>query len=346
MRIYKRGKCWYIDYFYKGHRTRKKVGQSKKVAELTLKDIELKIAKGEHLGIHETKKVLFKDFALEYLNFSKANKAPKSYGRDIISLKTNLIPYFKENHLTDITAQSIEEYKLQRLNKVSPATVNRELACLKHLFSKAVEWEYCDINPVKKVKFLREPPGRIRYLETYEIQSLLRECSPHIKPVVIIALGTGMRKSEILNLKWKDVSLRERIIIVRNSKNNESRIIPMNEMVYNALRNLYTPENIHIFHTKNVRKGFEGASKRAGIENFTFHDLRHTFASHLVMAGCDIRTVQQLLGHKDLRMTMRYANLSKSHLQGAVNLLDKKLSEFGTNLAQSIFSKKPKPINT
>jgi len=346
MRIYKRGKCWYVDYTYKGRRIRKKVGHSQKVAELTLNDIELKIAKSEHLGIHESKKVLFEYIAEDYLKFSKVNKAFGSYQRDITSLKRNLIPYFKGSYLTDITARAIEEYKFQRLKKVTPSSVNRELACLKHLFSKAIEWEYCDVNPVKKVKLLKEPPGRIRYLEDYEIEALLSECSPQIEPMVVVALHTGMRRSELFNLKWEDIDFNNNIIIVKDSKNNESRLIPMNDTVCKTLKTLYHPENIFVFHTpkgtpyKDVSVGFKGALKRAGIENFRFHDLRHTFASRLAMGGRNLQTIQQLLGHKTIKMTVRYSHLSQSYLRDAVNTLEKGL-KYGTNLAQRVKVRKP-----
>ena len=340
-RVYKRGKAWYIDYSsYKGRRIRKRIGKDRKIAELTLHDIELKIERGENLGIHETKKVLLEDFAEEYLKFAKANKAESSYGRDIISLRIHLIPYFEGKYLHEVATQEIERYKELRLEEVKPATVNRELACLKHFYSKAVEWGYVDKNPVKNVKLLKEPPGRVRYLKPWEIRALLRECSPRIKPVVLVTLNTGMRKSEVLNLTWHDVNFDERTIMVRNSKNNESRIIPMNATVYKELKTLYMKASSSCVFSENgksyrsVREGFNNAVKRARIKDFRFHDLRHCFASYLAMSGCNLKTIQELLGHKDIKMTMRYSHLSKEHLQEAVNLLSEKMSRVGTNLAQ------------
>jgi integrase len=334
MRVYKRGKNWYIDYFYKGKRYRRKISRSKKVAELTLKDIEVKIAKGEFLGIHEEKKVLFEDFAKEYLEFSETNKAPESYRRDKDHLGLHLIPYFKEKYLFEITSQEIEKYKTERLKRLKPATVNRQLACLKHMFNKAIEWGYVKNNPMKDVRMLKEPPGRIRYLMPDEISALLRECAPHIRPIVITALHTGMRKSEILNLKWSNIDLKRRLITIETTKNNECRTIPINDVLYEELRKIPRHFRNHmVFYNKDgenyydIKKGFQAAVKRAGVKDFRFHDLRHTFASYLVMSGVDIRTVQQLLGHKDIKMTLRYSHLSKTHLQDAVN-------KVGTNLAQ------------
>jgi integrase len=341
MRIYKRKNTWYIDYMYHGKRGREKIGRDKKTAELVLKDMELKIARGEHLGIHEQKKIRFDEFIVNYLNVSKANKKPQSYRRDIVSSK-NLMPHFGDEYLDDINPYLIEQYRITRLNKVTPSTINREVACLRHCFTKAIEWGYAKDNPVKKVKFMKEPAGRARFLESSEINRLLLECSPWLKPIVIVALNTGMRKSEILNLKWVQVNWNNKMITITDTKNNEPKFIPMNETVYSTLRKLYHVENMYVFRNRagmpytDVYKIFCNAVERAGIKDFRFHDLRHTFASHLAMNGCNLRAIQQLLGHKDFQMTLRYSHLSKSHLRDSVNTLDKSFG-FGTNLAQIDF---------
>jgi integrase len=346
MRIYKRNDNWYIDYIFKGRRHRKKIGKSKRMAELALKEVEVKIVKGEYLGIYEEKKILFEEFAKEYLNYSKANKSSTSYERDMTSLRIHLIPYLKDKYLFEITPQMIEEYKSERLKKIKPATVNRELSCLKHLYTKAIEWSYVKNNPVSKVKKLKEPPGRIRYLEPKEINALLANCAPHIKSIAICALNTGMRRGEILSLKWSNVDLRNKTIVLRETKNNELRIIPINDPLYETLKSLpqYFKRDYVFFNNKDGDRlksirSFEKAVARAGIEDFTFHDLRHTFASHLIMSGADIRTVQQLLGHKDIKMTMRYSHLSPSHLADAVH-------KVGTILAQTDFGKNRKACNS
>ena len=126
----------------------------------------------------------------------------------------------------------IEKYKADRLQCVTPATVNRELACLKYMYTKAIEWEYVKTNPAKTVKLLKEPPGRLRYLKPEEVDALLKACADHLRPIVVTALNTGMRKSEILNLKWNELDLGNRKITVANSKNNEKRVIPINETLY------------------------------------------------------------------------------------------------------------------
>jgi integrase len=323
LRIYQRGKFWYLDYAYKGKRFRKRIGQSKKVAELTLKDIEVKIAKGEYLGIHDSKKVLFENYANEYLVYARTNKSANSYRLNITNLRT-LVPFFKDKYLTEITPQDIERYKTERLKQVSPASVNRDLTCLRHMLNKAVEWKYLSMGPMKGVKPLKEPPGRLRFLSKDEIKRLMEELPDGTKAVVLFALYTGLRKSEILNLGWNNIDLNNRMVIVDKTKTNERRIIPMNNAIYKQLQNLSHDRNGEVIFAQekiNLRKNFEAALKRAEIDDFRFHDLRHTFASYLVMSGSSLKVVQQLLGHKDIQMTMRYSHLSQDHLQDAINQL-------------------------
>jgi site-specific recombinase XerD len=366
MGIFKKGNNWYVDYYLKGRRKRKKVGPSKKLAEQILKDIQVKTARGEYLGVFEEKKILFSDFFPRYLDFSRTNKAYSSFKRDIVS-SNSFLPEFGDKYLFEIIPQMIEEYKTNRLRQgVTPATVNRELSCLRHLFNLAIEWGYLMKNPMQNVKLLKEPPGRTRYLRTEEIERLLniidsfpKDIRSYLRPIVLIALNTGLRKREILQLRWKDIYFEKRKITVSVTKTNEIRIVPMNETIYRELKEMSrNTDSDYLFCNKkgepfgNVRKSFDRALKLAGIKDFRFHDLRHTFASHLVMNGCDIRTVQRLMGHKDIKMTMRYSHLSRSHLQDAVNKLDMSWTlyghqrDVGENNAKDEMAGKPNKIRT
>lgn len=332
-RIYQRGRIWYIDYSLNNQRVRKSVGTSKKMAELALKEAELQIAKGEFLGVIIDRKMTIDALSNEYLKFSQANKRPKVYQRDRTLIK-HLLKQFSGHEIKTISAHDLEEYKSIRITAVSPATVNREVTCIKHMFNKAVEWQYLKHNPLLSVKRFKEPPGRLRYLVTTEIDLLLNECAKHLRPIVIMALNTGMRKGEILDLKWADLNMDNRVITIKRTKNNEIRTIPMNNLLYSTLNHLCNGctngQPVFTYDGKplqDIRRSFETACRNAGIEDFRFHDLRHTFASRLVMVGVNIRTVQELMGHKDIRMTMRYSHLSDSHLKNAVKKL-----ENGTNL--------------
>ncbi|WP_353686754.1 site-specific integrase [Thermodesulfovibrio sp. 3462-1] len=180
-----------------------------------------------------------------------------------------------------------------------------------------------DLEACKEVKFLQENNRRLRFLSKEECQTLINACDPHLRPIVICALNTGMRKSEFLNLKWDQVDLKHGFIFLDKTKNGERREIPINDtlrITFNGLlRRLDTP---YVFYDpatgkpyQDVKRSFASACRRAKIQDFRFHDLRHTFASHLVMAGVDLTTVKELLGHKTLTMTLRY-----SHLHQAIKL--------------------------
>jgi integrase len=330
MGIFQKNGDWYIDYYLKGRRKRKKVGKSKKLAIQVLNDVHLKIAKGEFLGIYEAKKIPFDEYAEQYLNYSKTNKAKSTYNRQDRICTARLKEFFKNKYIFEITPQLIEKYKAKRLETVSPASVNRELACLKHMYTKAIEWGHLKENPAKSVRLLKEAPGRLRYLNPDEAEKLIQACSDHLRPIVVTALNTGMRKSEILNLRWRDIDLKNRKLKVENAKNNESRIIPINQTLFQELSVLsknaggeYLFPGRNGFPLKEIKKAFHAALRQAKIEDFHFHDLRHTFGSQLVMQGVDIRTVQQVLGHKEIRMTMRYSHLSPEYVQTAMEKLDK-----------------------
>jgi integrase len=333
---YKRGKCWYATAYDRGRRVYVKAGPSKKVAEQIERDLKTKIVKGEYLGIYDEKRVLFRDFIPRYLAYSQANKRPESASRDARSLKA-LAESFGDRYLAEITPEPIEAHKERRLQTVKPATVNKELATLKHLYTLAMRWRYVNRNPVREVKLLKEPPGRLRYLLPEQYFRLLHACalrSPTLKAIMICARHTGMRQGEILSVTWSDVDLRERTVTLRQTKNNELRMLPINDTLLSELRALPRPldSQARVFDgwtRAALTMAFRRATKRAGIADFRFHDLRHDFASQLVMRGANLRTVQMLLGHKDLRMTTRYAHLSQEHLQEAVRLLEGGSEEAG-----------------
>ena len=175
----------------------------------------------------------------------------------------------------------------------------------------------------------------MRYLCKEECQALVNACSSHLKPIVITALNTGMRRGEILSLKWENVDLKHGFILLDKTKNGERREIPINDTLRAALTGIQRRLDVpYVFYGPStalpygdIKNSFNGACRRAGIRDFHFHDLRHTFASHLVMAGIDIATVRELLGHKTLTMTLRYAHLAPSHKVKAVDILNPALNE-------------------
>jgi len=306
------------------------------LAEHILHDIKLKILRGEYLGIHEAKKISFADFAKEYLVYAQSTKAASTYAGNVREMQ-RLTRSF-DGYLAKLTTAQVEKYNVERSQTVSAATVNRELALLKHMLSKAVEWNYLKHNPAKPVRLLKEPPGRLRYLEAEDIERLIECCAdphaPYLRTIVVMAVHTGMRLGEILGLQWTDLDLKNRFISVAKTKNNERKTIPINDMLYAELDQL--PRHVtspYLFHHADgtrllhIDRSFHAALKRAGIEGFRFHDLRHTHASHLAMHGVPLETIGALLGHKDPKMTRRYAHLSPASLKAAVATLERLQTE-------------------
>lgn len=220
----------------------------------------------------------------------------------------------------------------------SPATVNRYMAVLSHLFTIAVkEWEWVEQNPVNKVSKLRESRGRVRFLNQGELKRLLAACksskNPYLYPVVFLALSTGGRRNEIMTLTRDDIDMTRRLIIFRETKNDTTRSVPITDDAYQVLADLFKiqrldtrllfPSKIYPHQPIDIRKAWERAIKDAKIENFVFHDLRHTCASYLSMNGCSSVEIATILGHKQLSMVKRYSHLAPSHVATVVERMNK-----------------------
>lgn len=201
---------------------------------------------------------------------------------------------------------------------------------------------------IRKAKLLPENNRRLRYLSSEESKKLIDASDSHLKPIVITAMNTGMRRGEILNLKWDQVDLKHGFILLDITKNVDRREIPINSTLKAAFQGLIHRIDIsYVFYDhktgepyQDVKNSFHSACRRAKIKDFHFYDLRHTFASQLVMAGIDLTTVKELLGHKTLTMTLRYAHLAPSHKVKAVDVLDGVLNGKAdcTKTAQSALS--------
>jgi len=335
-RLFKRGKKYYVDvYKTKTDRLRRSVGTDRRVAEQVLKDVEVKIIKGEYLGIYEDKKITIKDFSGEYLSYMETQVTPKSFRRAKDMIHQHLIPNFPQ-YLSKITTKDVEGYIGSRLQKIEPASVNREVTRLKHLLNKAVERRYISKNPIEEIKPLKEPPGRVRYLDEDEFQLLLSGCKDHwLEPLIFISLNTGLRRSELLQLGWKkNVDLKNNRITLFKTKNNKMRSVALNETLSGLLRKFPRRIDTDLLFPNitgdMVSMAFRRLCQQIGIKDFHWHDLRHNFASYLAMNSYDIRTIQELLGHSDIRMTIRYSHLSPKHLQNAVNSLDTLFVKMGS----------------
>src|SRR5262245_60562526 len=241
---------------------------------------------------------------------------------------------FPGRSLRQILPGDIERYVAQRIKEVAPATVNRELQFLKHLFYVAMKDGLADANPVREVKLFKENNQRVRFLTEDEEEPRLQEAIGDVEWVkVAVAINTGLRQAEEFKLRWEWIDFSTGILTVPRSKHGEARRIEMNDTVRALLRSL--PSRLKspwVFPSATgetpldarnyIKRVFEPALRQARIEDFRWHDLRHTFASRLVMKGVDLRTVQELMGHKTMAMTLRYSHLSPGHQLAAVQRLN------------------------
>lgn len=328
--ISKKGQ-YFIDYYYQGKRVREKAGTNKRDAENRLAIRKGEILQGRY-QIKQPSKMTFAEFSEIYMEYAKANK--RSWLRDHTSLK-HLLPAFGAKKLSEINAHAIEEYKILRLAFVKPSTVNREIVLLKHQFNLAIAWGKATSNPMKGLKLFREENYPERILTRDEITRLLAACSDYSRPIVMTALHTGMRKGEILGLKWGQVDLENRVITILFSKSGRVRKIPINSVLLEVLKGLKrkaTGEYVFTcVRTKapagKIQTAWLTAIRKSGIIRFRFHDLRHNFATHLVASGVDLVTVKELLGHADIKMTMRYAHSAPESKVQAVATLEKSIGE-------------------
>lgn len=248
--------------------------------------------------------------------------------------------------LADITPQLLSEYR-DKLSKGitpkgtqrSPATVNRYLAALSHAFSTAAnEWGWIENNPVLKVRKLTEPRGRVRFLSDDERTNLLTACEKHshqLYTIVALALSTGARQGEILNLTWNNIDLTRGMIILEHTKNDERRAIPLQGHALELIKDmskvrqintrLLFPSRINSNKPLNIQKIWESAVKKAEVEDFRFHDLRHSAASYLAMNGATTGEIAEILGHKTLQMVKRYSHLSEQHTSKVVARMNKQI---------------------
>jgi len=383
--LYKRGNVWWLRYagpdgkiLYESAKT-----SSRREAEALLVRRKKEVQEGrDPTLVRKIKHHTFGELRDQYLVWIQRQKSYE-IKKGVIKL---LHREFGNLPLRHFNTRFIDAYQSRCIAEgKAPATVNRRLATLKHMFTKAVEWEMVEeeiLKKVRRVKLLPENNRRLRYLSKVECQALVDACAPHLRPIVVTALNTGMRKEEILSLEWdRNIDLKHGFILLEKTKNGERREIPINNTLRKTLQGLVRHlKSPYVFtdragnRFRDIKHSFTSAIKKAevekcpechheaqtgeeqepgqcpecgtrmerrkGIKDFRFHDLRHTFASHLVMAGVDITTVKELLGHKTLAMTLRYAHLAPAHKAKAVEILDRNLSLNATIQKADNFKKK------
>ena len=289
--------------------------------------------------------ISFKQATDRYLLEKEANRK-RSIRADRDHVKRLLAFFGDSAPLSTITTGRISEYRVHRMTMISertgrqlgPGSVNLELSMLRGLLNLAAdEWGYLDRAP--RVRMNPQPEGRLRYLSDDEATRLLAECrragehanptwrSPELYTIVVVALNTGMRLAEVLGLEWQRVDFARGVIWLEKTKTDRRREISLSRDAYNVLAARRAAQRVgRVFTTRSIRTAFHGACERAGVKDFHFHDLRHTFASWLTMAGRPLKEVQELLGHSSITMTERYAHLAPERLRDAIAVFDRRFS--------------------
>lgn len=359
MSIYKKGDRWLIDYYQPDGKRKREVVTIPGVdpsritrydAEKALTIRKAEIAQGKFDIAKTQKPVLFDKLMAEYLEWAKSNH--KAYERDIMASKP-LLAFFGGKPINNINLWLVEKYKaLRRAQGRKPGTINKELGILRRMLNLALEWKRVSNNPIQGMKLLPVPNFLPRTLRDSEFEILYRSAPSHFKPILLCAYLTGMRRSELRLLKWEDVDLTDRFIYVHEAKNNESRAIPICDVLYDTLKEfkelkqnsnseyVFTTPQGKPYTSKNAwRTAWNDALKKAGIAKFRFHDLRHTFVSNLIVDEKeDYATVMALSGHRDITVLKRYSHTRESAKRSAVSKLGKrvKINNMDTSMDTSI----------
>lgn len=340
--VYLRRKNWTIDYYVNGKRIQKSVpeAQNKQQAKLILLQEKLKSfdeSQQEEKDIPIARNIGFKDFGKVYEeDYMKVTR--RNFSSDISRLEI-LCRYFKNVDLRTITPLDIERFRASRFKRGnSKSTTNRYLQLLKRMFSLAIEECYLESSPAGKVKLFSEKDNlKVRILKEDEERELMQNSSETLRPVIFMALNTGMRRAEIFGLTWSQIEFEDKKIRVERTKSDKIRYIPMNDDLFKQMLKLKNQNGQSAFvflnpdtgkPYKDMKTAFKRACRVSGIEGLRFHDLRHTFATRLARRGVDIETISKLLGHYSIVITQRYLHSSDEQKRNAVESLSKKGANF------------------
>jgi len=326
------GKAYWIEYYFNGRRKRERIGPNKAAAEQRLREV-LKLRTEERfIDKDPAARLTLGELCGWYLKLPEV-KAKDSYNRDghfISHLKRLLGEGMK---IKDITHGKMEGYQKQRLAEpsrihpgktISPCEVNKEVTALKTIFNRAIKHDKLKHNPIVRVKRLPENNVRQRILTPDEFIALLNACDPHLKPIVQVAYYMGMRRSEIVYLTWSEVDLKKGFVRLpaERTKTDSSRIIPLHPEVRATLEKL--PRGLHTNRVflrngqpfDEIKHSFQSSCRKAKIENFIFHDLRHCALNNLRKAGNDFFQIMAMSGHKTISVFKRYNLVTEEELAG------------------------------
>ena len=339
---------WQWSFLDPNGKYRRHITRTKGEARAYLEKVHTLIREGRFMDRRKEVKTTIDEAVERFLEWGSANLRPSTSKSDHRITKLWLAsPFLRGKVLDKISAGDIERYRQVRLKDlshhgdreqtrlVSKREVDLEISRLKRLFNLAMDWGLCEKNPAARVRLFHEEVKRTRYLTQEEEERLLDVAGLYLKRVILFALHTGMRRAEILGLRWQDVDFRNAVATIpaTRAKGRRDRYVPLNTVAIGIIREHPQPVdgselifgNTNGRYQENLERLWRLALAAAEVENFRFHDLRHTYASRLVMDGVDLPVLRELLGHQDFAMTLRYAHLAPSRLKEAVSRLEPKL---------------------
>ncbi len=329
------GGIWWTSIRHNGKRIQKSLETSdRKLAQAIEAKIRTEIKEEKYfdkpIGHNKTFKQLIERFMKEH-----APKVSISMQESYATSLKHLDPFFGSSNLLSISPKMLTRYKVLRREEGSaPGSINKELAMLSKAFSLAVtEWEWLKEKPISRVLREKEDNERDRWLSKDEETILLDNCPEWLRDILVFNLNTGLRQDELLSLEWNRVNLFRKTILIQKTKNGKPKTIPLNTVALDVLNRRLKVKSIkndlvffnksgNKIHNSNLRLSFYRVMRKAGIKDFRWHDLRHTFATRLAQADVDLYKISKLLGHKDIKMTQRYSHHCPDSLRDGVEILE------------------------
>lgn len=338
MGVRKRHNKWWVDFSFAGARYRKPSPENSRAGASAYEAVlKQRLARGEPADKPEIRKKGFQNFMSDWFQtYVKTNNKHSEIATKESILRVHLLPFFKRRDVGDITSLDIEKYKALKLEEgLNPKTINNHLAVLRTSLRCATEWHLIEASPA--IKRLKPPPQKYDFLTIDECGHLIASAEGIWRDMIVVALETGLRFGELAALSWDNLDMQRKEMTIRQAfsrgvlgspKNNRTRRIPMTNSVVEILEKtkqrrgyVFTMEGKPVRQVACIKK-LHRICKKAGLRNIGWHVLRHTFASHLAQSGANLVAVQSLLGHSDIRTTMRYAHINDEVLRTAINVLN------------------------